>query len=181
MKLFIHLPNFNGRTIEVWEWTKKFVPHLTGHVITYRWAWDYLSMSGLKLFPVSKKGPLKSAAVCITLQWRHSGRDGVSNHQPHHCSLNRLFRRRSKKTNKNSPHKWPVTRKMFPLDACRHDLQNIRDTLWIWVWCYWNGNHWSNIYIYTYCQKQTIVAQGYNFGPWIRFWLTSREPKMLTL
>ena len=117
MKLFIHLPNFNGRTIEVWEWTKKFVPHLTGHVITYPWAWDYLSMSGLKLIPVSKKGPLKSAAVCITLQWRHSGRDGVSNHQPHHCSLNRLFRRRSKKTNKNSPNKWPVTRKMFPLDA----------------------------------------------------------------
>ena len=31
-----------------------------------------------------------------TLQWRHNGRDGVSNHQPHECLLNRLFRRRSK-------------------------------------------------------------------------------------
>ena len=54
----------------------------------------------------------------IPLQWRHSGRDGVSNHQPHHCFLNRLFGRRSKKTSKlrvtglcarnspvNSPHK----------------------------------------------------------------------------
>ena len=29
-----------------------------------------------------------------------SGRDGVSNHQPHHCLLNRLFGRRSKKTSK---------------------------------------------------------------------------------
>ena len=29
----------------------------------------------------------------ITLQWRHNGRDVVSNHQPHHCLLNRLFRR----------------------------------------------------------------------------------------
>ena len=34
----------------------------------------------------------------VTLQWRHYGRDGVSNHQLHHCQLNRLFRRRSKKT-----------------------------------------------------------------------------------
>ena len=33
-----------------------------------------------------------------TLLWRHNGVDGVSNHQPHHCLLNRLFRRRSKKT-----------------------------------------------------------------------------------
>ena len=35
-----------------------------------------------------------------TLQWRHNGRDSVSNHQPHDCLLNRLFRRRSKKTSK---------------------------------------------------------------------------------
>ena len=35
-----------------------------------------------------------------TLRWRHNGRDSVSNHQPHHCLLNRLFRRRSKKTSK---------------------------------------------------------------------------------
>ena len=31
------------------------------------------------------------------LKWRHDERDGVSNHQPHHCLLNRLFRCRSKK------------------------------------------------------------------------------------
>ena len=34
------------------------------------------------------------------LHWRHNGRDSVSNHQPHECLLNRLFRRRSKKTSK---------------------------------------------------------------------------------
>ena len=33
-----------------------------------------------------------------TLQWHHNGRDSVSNHQPHDCLLNRLFRRRSNKT-----------------------------------------------------------------------------------
>ena len=66
-----------------------------------------------------------------SLQWRHNERDSVSNHQPRDCLLNRLFRRRSKKTSKlrvtsfctgihgwpvNSPHKGPVTRKRFPFD-----------------------------------------------------------------
>ena len=36
----------------------------------------------------------------VPLRWRHNGCDSVSNHQPHHCLLNRLFRRRSKKTSK---------------------------------------------------------------------------------
>ena len=34
------------------------------------------------------------------LHWRHNDHDSVSNHQPHCCLLNRLFRRRSKKTSK---------------------------------------------------------------------------------
>ena len=49
--------------------------------------------------------PLKTAEITAikqsrTLQWRHNGRSGVSNHQPHDCLLNRLFRRRSKETSK---------------------------------------------------------------------------------
>ena len=35
-----------------------------------------------------------------SLQWRHNGLDGVSNHQPRHCLHSRLFWRRSKKTSK---------------------------------------------------------------------------------
>ena len=35
-----------------------------------------------------------------TLRWRHNGHDGVSNHQPHHCLVNRLFGCRSKKISK---------------------------------------------------------------------------------
>ena len=38
--------------------------------------------------------------VLRPLQWRHNEHDGVSNHQPHDCLLNRLFRRRSNKTSK---------------------------------------------------------------------------------
>ena len=36
----------------------------------------------------------------LFLRWRHNGHDSVSNHQPHDCLRNRLFRRRSKKTSK---------------------------------------------------------------------------------
>ena len=35
-----------------------------------------------------------------SLQWRHDGHDSISNHQPHNCLLNRLFRRISKITSK---------------------------------------------------------------------------------
>ena len=67
----------------------------------------------------------------LSLHWRHNDHDSVSNHQPRGCLLNLLFRRKYKKTSKlrvtglcvgnspgpvNSPHKGPVTRKMFPFD-----------------------------------------------------------------
>ena len=72
-----------------------------------------------------------SQSIPSSLLWRHNGRDGVTNHQPHDCLLNRLFMRRSKETSKlrvtglcvrNSPvtGEFPaqraVTRKMFPFD-----------------------------------------------------------------
>ena len=38
--------------------------------------------------------------IIRTLRWRQNGRDSVSNHQPHDCLFNRLFRRRSRKTSK---------------------------------------------------------------------------------
>ena len=68
---------------------------------------------------------------CFSLQWRHNGRNGIANHQRLDCLLYRLFRRRPKKTSKlrvtglvrgihrwpvDSPHRRPVTRKMFPFD-----------------------------------------------------------------
>ena len=42
----------------------------------------------------------RSGTEPFTLRWRHNGRYSVSNHQPHDCLLNGLFRRRSKKTSK---------------------------------------------------------------------------------
>ena len=49
-------------------------------------------------------GPMSSSFFghhWFQLQWRHDGRNGVSNHQPHDCLLGRFFfRRRLKKTSK---------------------------------------------------------------------------------
>ena len=78
--------------------------------------------------PKDQVTPFESCRRDLTksLQWRHNGHDGFSNHQPHDCLLNRLFRCRSKlcvtglcagnsSVTVNSPHKWPVTRKCFHL------------------------------------------------------------------
>ena len=68
--------------------------------------------------------------VVFSLLWLHNGSD-VSNHKPHDCLLNRLFRRRSKKNQSsaslafvrgihrspvNSPHEGPVMWKMLSFD-----------------------------------------------------------------
>ena len=81
--------------------------------------------------------------LLIPLRWRHNWCDSVSNHQPHDCLLNRLFRRRWKKTSNlrvtglceenspvNSPHKWPVTRKMFPFDDVIMHYQTSAVEVW---------------------------------------------------
>ena len=44
--------------------------------------------------------PIMVIKCPATLQWRHNGHNGISDHQPHDCLFNRLFRRRSKKTSK---------------------------------------------------------------------------------
>ena len=44
---------------------------------------------------------MRSVVNCdLSLQWRHNGRDGDSNHQRIDCLLKRLFRRISRKTSK---------------------------------------------------------------------------------
>ena len=93
--------------------------------------------------------------VSESLQWRHNDHDSVSNHQPHGCLLNRLFRRRSKKTSKlrvtglcvgnspgpmNSPHKVPVTRKMFPFD----DVIMIHASFCTCQWSEWTVTETNN-------------------------------------
>ena len=67
--------------------------------------------------------------LCIPLEWRHNGRDGASNHRRLDCLLNRSFGKENIKAPRHwlfvrgihrlpvdSPHKGPVTWKMFPFD-----------------------------------------------------------------
>ena len=58
----------------------------------------HLKMSSAKAVPFCRT--LLHTSQRWSLRWRHIGRESVSNHQPHDCLLNRLFRRRSKKTSK---------------------------------------------------------------------------------
>ena len=43
----------------------------------------------------------------MALQWRHNERNGVSNHQPHGCLLNHLFKAQAKE-NIKAPRHWPL-------------------------------------------------------------------------
>ena len=108
----------------------------------------------------------------FALHWRHNDHDGVSNHQHHGCLLNRLFIRRSKKTSKlrvtglcvgnspgpvTSPHKWPVTRKMFPLDDV---------IMWLWlcgpsIYDYWfTFTFWNRKRYFEECKPNLGWFQG---------------------
>ena len=92
----------------------KYIQHSFGIVMkTYFFAWQH---DILDIFsPLDGFAALKSmifvlsASILLThrwkitlnsLHWRHNDHYGVSNHQPHGCLLNRLLRRRSKKTSK---------------------------------------------------------------------------------
>ena len=115
----------------------------------------------------------------MSLWWRHNDHDSVSNHQPHECLLNRLFRRRSKKTSKlrvtglcvgnslgpvNSPHKGPVTRKMFPFDDVI--MWQIYGSLCVAnQWIRWNIQHWQLVMLgwHFSSEPQHTVEQAVNW------------------
>ena len=98
------------------------------------------------------------------LRWRHNGCDSVSNHQPYDCLLSRLFRPRWKKTSKlrvtglcvgnspgpvNSPHKGPVTRKMFPFDDVIMSASALCERTISW----YKTTTWPNIQQPIYCKR----------------------------
>ena len=105
----------------------------------------------------------------LSLQWRHNVRDGVSTHQRLDCLLNRLFRRRSKKTPKlrvtgfvrgihrwpvDFPHKGPVTRKMFPFDDA------------VMSWSHWGRVTHTCVIVTCYAPSHYLVQGWYTFN-WI--------------
>ena len=76
----------------------------------------------------------------LPLLWRHNGRDGVSNHQPNVCLVNRSVRHRSKKPSKlrvtglcagNSPVTAASHAEIFPFDDVIMRISNV-----------WSGINW---------------------------------------
>ena len=102
-----NLPYSNGvETAIFWEhcinsmvsrW--QFNPFHRGRILPSHWPENKFVHSGHE--PASCMScrnvfypPCNKCTSIPTLQWRHNGRDGVSNHQPHDCLLNRIFRLR---------------------------------------------------------------------------------------
>ena len=101
--------NANAKALELLRSCTK--PSVQYYVKKYTWWCHTMStLSALLTFCVTSRTPEQSRlpsageaslkTIGKSLQWRHNGRDGVSNHQPHDCLPKRLFRRWSKKTSK---------------------------------------------------------------------------------
>ena len=92
-----------------------------------------------------------------TLRWRHNERDGVWNHAPNDCLLNRLFRPRSKKTSKlrvtglcagNSPGTGEFPAQMasnaenVSIWWRHHEIWNKETRIGMEIWSYSIEAHW---------------------------------------
>ena len=137
-------------------WWHAFLCHDTAFATHKAFARFEFKMSFHCRIMPDKKMACELIAGSKPLQWCHNGHDRVSNHQPHDCLLNRLFRRRSKKTSKlrvtglcvgpvNSPQKWPVTRKMFPFDDVIMHINNVGS------WKSINIGWQMAVFIYSHC------------------------------
>ena len=78
-----------------------FDGHIKQHLCWSFWAWYSQLSSHFSLpFMGGSEWNVIDWIGIFSLQWRYNEHDGVSNHQPHDCLLNRLFRQRSKKISK---------------------------------------------------------------------------------
>ena len=79
--------------------------HRTDSISLEYWKWNYVMSACPKGNNIGLTNQMTVQYVRwsekhLALRWRHNGHESVSNHQPYDCLLNRLSRRRSKKTSK---------------------------------------------------------------------------------
>ena len=107
MKLLIHFPTSKMHwNLEIWfhPTVMRWWCFVFGFVYFFyeRGQHCYTTLNiSYELFTMNKSCPGNvrgSIYAFKQLQWRDNERDGVSNHQRFDCLINRLFRRRSKKT-----------------------------------------------------------------------------------
>ena len=82
------------------QWTKIFIISTTSGWLNEEK--NMLNFSGYHMtsLKMATKSCVTSCVSCFPLQWRNNGCNGISNHQPHHCLLSHLFKRRPKETSK---------------------------------------------------------------------------------
>ena len=112
----MHMACTKNRMVLVYEWQQPYILIRDGRWRMYEQLnryWSLLFMCYSYCFPGHqlnlwiidspswwsshhRKPDTTGSQGIVALRWRHNGCDGVSNHQPHDCVFNRLFRRRSK-------------------------------------------------------------------------------------
>ena len=100
-KITFPFPNFSGAAVEVWEWKSNFILHFTGHVVTYHHG-DVIM------------GAIASQITSLMIVYSTIYSD--VDQRKHQSFALLAFVRGIHRGPVNSPHKWPVTRKMFPFD-----------------------------------------------------------------
>ena len=108
-EIVIEIQLFSLRKMRLKLSSAKRQPFCLGHnVLNVRW-WRGLDPSSSTIVLTGPQWWIVTRAshgtgcdyhMSVALQWRHNERDCVSNHHPRDCLLNRLSRRRSKKTSK---------------------------------------------------------------------------------
>ena len=87
----------------IWQTQSRHLEHeitlFLHQVLSFFISFQFQLSHYMRITGISRRSLLLTSRY-LPLHWRHNDHDGVSNHQPHDCLLNRLFRRRSKKTSK---------------------------------------------------------------------------------
>ena len=142
--IYVSNHNFNGITVEVWEWISNFIPYFMMDVITYP-CWDLSKTMSVKGAPEfhnvvwskatyskSLRG-IETKKILSELHYSdvimaalapqitgvsivHSTICAGTDQRKHQSSASLAFMRGIHRWPVNSPHKGPVTRKMFPFD-----------------------------------------------------------------
>ena len=104
----------------MWHGNNNDIKHMTISHICIRWWTGFSNGQSISSTDDNPDSSVKQLCIISQLKWTihaitlrtwmsyysHNRRDGVSNHQPHDCLLNRLLGRRSKKT--KVPRHWLV-------------------------------------------------------------------------
>ena len=113
-----------------------------------------------------------------TLQWRHNGCDGVSNHQPHYCLPNRLFWRRKNKHQSSASlafvwgiHRWPMSSPQMASNAENVSIWWRHHGLTFLSTQYWNHksiitiyNQYTDSYIWIIIHQKSSAVHESGFG-----------------